>query len=257
MDDFFGSEETAEAPAEAVEATEPTQESVETAETAETETSEETSETAEGEEPSPAEAEETSEETITRLEKQVKDTQNWATKQNQSYTQKLSQIEQGQQVIQQKLDGTYVEPTAPGPQETAQLERVNTSMAAAVDKFGSKEIFDKIEREGSPVRELIANDPQAANRIMSSPLPYVEAMNVLAEREVMGKYGGNSITEMIDNAKTAERESLREELTASITKDIMDKMDSAAGQPGSLRDVKSSPGTTPKAAETDFFAAEY
>lgn len=251
-DDFFG-DEAAES-----EVTEQVTESAEVAETPEATETDEAAETAEGAEDSPTEGEEPSPEEdykakFEAVNKQYEDTRNYATRVNQE----LTDIKRGQDVIQQKLDGTYVEPTDPAPQEVAQLERVKTSMAAAIDKHGSKEIFDKIEREGSPVRELIQSDPRAAARIMSAPLPYVEAMNVLAERETLSQYGGNSVTEVIENVKKSERESLREELTASITKEIMEKLDKADSQTGSLRDVNAGPATQTTTTDADFFAPEY
>ena len=147
-----------------------------------------------------------------RLEKQLKDTRNYATRVNQENLQ---------------LKKEYgVETELSIEQETAQKEsqiafdnRERASYQIAVDKYGEDYISENIYGEDGLFLKLVKDDPATYSRVFNSDLPVIEAVQVVKEVKFFEKYGRD-----LDKISDKIRAEIEPVLRKEITKELQDKL---------------------------------
>ena len=134
--------------------------------------------------------------TIANAEKRVKDTQKWGNEERQARLvaeQKAQALEAQLRRIEQKLDGTYQEPTAPSvEQASADADtkgRIRASHRAAVRQYGEEFVMSTVWATDSPYQELQSKSPALRARVMEADDPVLEAIAVVKEQQDAQKYG--------------------------------------------------------------------
>jgi hypothetical protein len=126
---------------------------------------------------------------LATLNKRLKDTRDWATK----VQQKNEQLEARLKVAEAKLDGSYIEPSGPSPEQQAELdrywERVKVDSKVMAEAYGEDTLQERIFGEGSPYRALEQADPLITERLKRAERPVLEAWKILEKYEFEQKYG--------------------------------------------------------------------
>lgn len=169
--------------------------------------------------------EQTVEETLKKLEDRIKHTRDEFTKEREARVtmeRKLQAAQNELTVANQKLAGTYVEPSLED-REKAALEglktRVDLSTELAIEKFGQERVTADVLAQDSVYRQLENSYPEIGARVAAARFPVVEAIKVVEEYKFFDKYGRdpNAIREKI---AAEEREKVLAELKADAkTKD--------------------------------------
>ena len=133
---------------------------------------------------------------LNTLQKQLKDTRDYATKVNQkniemerSHAALLKEVE----TLKAKMDGTYIEPTpVPHEQQSAIdkfLARIDVDNAVMMEQYGQDVIQKLIWDPDSPYQQLEISDPSIKARIHNAKRPVQEAYNIVQEHLFFEKYG--------------------------------------------------------------------
>lgn len=192
---------------------------------------------------------------LSGVEKQLKDTRDYATRVNQQNLKlesDLGALRQQMETLAKKMDGTYEEPKTPSSdevrRETSLVTRVNVSMDAAIEHYGQEEVARLITGESAPWKEL-EKDPAVNARVFASRLPVFEAIKVVQEHEARQKYGGDLST-MQKTIKEEMTKELRESIRAELLKELRGKGDEEvkglSGVPSGGRTEAKTGATTPE-----------
>jgi hypothetical protein len=134
-----------------------------------------------------------------KTEKRLKDAQTWGNEEHKARldAERKNADLQAQLVrIEQKLDGTYVETTAPSPEQVAydaeMRGKLRASHRAAAKKHGEEYVMQTVWNPDSPYMKLQAANPHIGQRVLASDDPVQEALDVLQEEEDARKYGRTS-----------------------------------------------------------------
>jgi hypothetical protein len=123
------------------------------------------------------------------LNKRLKDTRDYATR----VDQENKGLKERLKVLEAKIDGTYIEPTGPSPEQQAELERywerVKVDSKVLAEAYGEETLQARIFAEGSPYRELEQADPLITERLKRAERPVLEAWKILDKYEFEQKYG--------------------------------------------------------------------
>lgn len=179
---------------------------------------------------------------IPTLEKRLKDTRDAFTKSNQEKAELKRQLNaQAEQikVLTERMDGTYVAPTALPPDQQSFIDkfmgRIEVDRAILEEEYTPDVIQKLLFDADSPYQQIEIADPSVRQRIQNAKRPVQEAMKVLKEREFYAKYGNDP--DRIREALLAEE---RESLTAEIRKELKGKpiesVHSVSGMNGASRD---------------------
>lgn len=184
---------------------------------------------------------------IATLNKQLKDTRDYATKVNQtnkdlqkSHRELLEELK----TIKSKLDGTYMEaPPIPQEQLTALEQfkaRVKVDNAVMIEQYGAEQIQKLIWDADGPYQQLEIMDPSLKMRVTNADRPVQEAWKVVQEHQFFEKYGRDPLK--IKDAIIAEA---REELIAELKQELKGKpiesVNSLSGINGAPREVQRQP----------------
>lgn len=95
--------------------------------------------------------------------------------------------------MQEKIDGTYEEPVQPTPEQVREQAdfagRAQASRTIAIDRYGEDVVLAALNGEDSAIEKVRKAKPWVDGRILSSPLPAMEAMKVLAQETFEEHYG--------------------------------------------------------------------
>lgn len=124
------------------------------------------------------------------------------------------------QRVEQKLDGTYQDPT-PQDQQKEQdqkfyedfTRRAEMSREQAVELYGEEKVVDLIDKQDSPFKAIAAKKPYYAQRVIWSEHPNVEAIKIVEEEAVLELFGRTP-----DAARAKAKELVREELFQEFQK---------------------------------------
>jgi hypothetical protein len=126
---------------------------------------------------------------ITNLEKRLKDTRDYATRvesDNRSLKERLK-------VLEAKIDGTYVEPIGPSPDQLEEqrrwMERATTDRQAMYDQYGEETVNARLFHPDSQYQKLEQSDPLITERLKRANRPVLEAWKILEKHEFEEKYG--------------------------------------------------------------------
>ncbi len=162
---------------------------------------------------------------IPTLEKRLKDTRDAFTKSNQKNVElerKLAEQSQQIKVLTERMDGTYVAPTALPPDQQSYIDkfmgRVDVDRAIMEEEYTPEVIQKMLFDPDSPYQQIEISDPAIKQRVMNAKRPVQEAMKVLKEREFYAKYGNDP--DKIREALLAEE---RDKLVAEIRKEVKGK----------------------------------
>lgn len=129
-------------------------------------------------------------------EKRLKDTQKWGNEEHKARLEaerKAALLETQLKRIEAKLDGTYVEPTAPSTEQIATdadvRGRIRASHHAAVRQYGEAFVMATVWNHDSPYQELQGKSPALRARVMEADDPVLEAIAVVKEHQDAEKYG--------------------------------------------------------------------
>lgn len=168
--------------------------------------------------------------------KRFKDTREWANNQNQERTK----LEKAVEILTKKIDGTYVEgeeEVGPSPEEIgADADyhgRLKASTKAVIERYGEKEVHDKLFADDSPF-QVLSQDPTIYARVQNSEAPALEAMNVVKEDAFFSKYGHD-----IDEIESNMIKKLEPEITARLKKELKEKLKLQKEQPKGLTGLNS------------------
>lgn len=167
--------------------------------------------------------------------KRYADTQAWRSREKQDYDRQF-------EILNKKLDGTYDpatdQPKAPAPQEIAvqaeRFGRVASSLGAAYELYGGKENVDKAMIE---FNRLYDNNTAVQTRILSSPLPVVEAMKVMEEAKVFSKLGSDP-RKWEENLRKQILEAEEARITEKVSKELMARVSKKETVAPSLTEVR-------------------
>lgn len=130
------------------------------------------------------------------LEKRLKDTRDYATRvqqQNKELESKLAAMTKQLEVLNAKIDGTYVEPVGPSPEQLEEqrrwMERANTDRQAMYDQYGEATVNERLFNPDAPYLKLEQSDPLIMERLKRSSRPVLEAWKILERHEFETKYG--------------------------------------------------------------------
>lgn len=130
------------------------------------------------------------------VEKRLKDTQKWGNEEHKARLdaeRKAVALEVQLKRIEEKLDGTYEEPSGPTSEQlTADADikgRIRASHRAAVRSYGEPFVMETVWNADSPYQELQAKDPRIKARVMEADDPVMEAIAVVKEYQDGVKYG--------------------------------------------------------------------
>lgn len=214
--EFLESGSTEEAEASSPESVEGEEDAVEASESEEategdeaTPESEESSEWDVDDNPWKAKAEE--------MERRYVETRDWTTRVNQE----LSEIKKQNEIVERKIDGTYIEDEA-GPEPTqaemieqqAQQARVSASIMAANHMYGEEQVKSTLFEDDAPFRQF-DNDPVVQGRVLAAEAPAIEAMRFMAEHEFFEKYGREPDA-IIEKIRSEVQEELETELNSKV-----------------------------------------
>lgn len=188
---------------------------------------------------------------LSGVEKQLKDTRDYATRVNQQNVElgrQMTAMQQQLDILGKKLEGTYEEPKAPSAEEVRRqsslVARVDASMAAAIEQFGQAEVEALITGAEAPWKEL-EKDPAINARVFASRLPVVEAMKVVKEQQTKAKYGGD-LSKMKEVLTEELRESIRAELLKELRGNGAEEVKGLGGVPSGGRTEVKKGETTPE-----------
>jgi hypothetical protein len=155
-------------------------------------------------------------------EKRLKDTQKWGNEEHKARLdaeRKAAHLEAQLARIEAKLDGTYVEPTAPSAEQiTADADatgRIRASHKAAVRQYGQQFVMETVWDKDSPYQEL-QRDPRIKARVMEADDPVLEAIAVVKEHQDGLKYG-RTPEEIRKNIEAELAPKLKRELLEGLT----------------------------------------
>jgi hypothetical protein len=107
--------------------------------------------------------------------------------------EQLSRALEAVQTLQQKIDGTYEEPVQPTPEQVREQAdfagRAQASRTIAIDRYGEEAVLAALNGDDSAIEKVRKAKPWVDGRILSSPLPAMEAMKVLAQETFEEHYG--------------------------------------------------------------------
>lgn len=177
---------------------------------------------------------------IAKREKAARD---WATQINQRYINQQRELE----IINKKLDGTY-DPTVDepkiDPQQVLSHARtqgaVQASIAAVTEKLGEEKTKAELDR----FNQLFDDNDLIQKRVLNSPSPMAEAMQVLAEYDVTQKYGSRDVKVLIEKIKAEAVVELREQIRKEEHQKILDGIAMKNKTPNGNRDMRRADGDT-------------
>lgn len=124
------------------------------------------------------------------------------------------------QRVEQKLDGTYQDPTPQDQQKAKDEEflkdftrRAEMSREQAVELYGEDKVIDLIDKDQSPYKVLAAKKPYLAQRVIYADHPNIEAIKIVEEEAVLDTFGRT-----LESAKAKAKELVREELFEEFQK---------------------------------------
>lgn len=185
----------------------------------------------------------------TELEKQLKSQSDANRRLGQQLSEKSDQLDRALEAVkmlQAKIEGTYEEPAQPTPEQIkAQADfsgREVASARMAVERYGADAVKAAIYTEKgvkSKIEELKAEKPWIANRIFTSELPAMEAMQILEEEKWFSTYGTDPskwLEKIEAELKPKHLDEFRKQIAVTET-----------GKPGpTVSDVRGAGGTTEK-----------
>lgn len=159
------------------------------------------------------------------IQKQLKDTRDYATKVNKdfkelqrSHTSLLAEVQEQKA----RLDGTYVEKQAIPPEQKEAADkfvaRVEVDNQVMIDQYGADVIQKLIWDTDGPYQQLEIMDPALKMRVTNAKRPIAEAMKIVEEHQFFEKYGRDP--SKIKEAIIAEE---RDVLVAEIRKELKGK----------------------------------
>lgn len=164
-------------------------------------------------------------------EKRLKDAQTWGNEEHKARLRaerEKADLQVQLKRIEAKLDGTYVEPTAPSSDQLtydAEMRgKLRASHRAAVRKHGEEHVMQQVWNPDSPYMKLQAANPRIGQRVLDSDDPVQEALDVLLEEEDAKKYGRTS-----EEMKKKIEEELKPKLTQEITQHILEGLKAKPG----------------------------
>lgn len=164
-------------------------------------------------------------------EKRLKDAQTWGNEEHKARLKaerETADIKAHLARLEAKLDGTYVEPTAPSSDQLtfdAEMRgKLRASHRAAVRKHGEEHVMQQVWNPDSPYMKLQAANPRIGQRVLDSDDPVQEALDVLLEEEDAKKYGRTS-----EEMKKKIEEELKPKLTQEITQHILEGLKAKPG----------------------------
>lgn len=176
------------------------------------------------------------------LEKQVRDTRNWATQVNQEKVELQRQLE----IINKKLDGTYdpeKDIPAPPPVEaitTAAVikDRAQSSLESAVE-WATKNGKDRewVEKQIEHFDSTLGLDPLVQLRVLKSRSPIMEAFSIMQEEAAKRKWG-NNLGEMERNIRADEAKKFETKLEEMVSKRIEERLKNLDKQPTGIREAR-------------------
>ncbi len=161
-----------------------------------------------------------------KTEKRLKDTQAWGNEEHKARLaaeQRAADLAAQLKRIEQKLDGTYEEPTHPSTEQVATdadtKGRIRASHNAAVRQYGKAFVMETVWNPDSPYQEL-QQDPRIRARVMEAEDPVLEAIAVVKEHRDGQKYG-----------RTPEeiRKKMEEELAPKLKQEILEGLKTKPG----------------------------
>lgn len=174
---------------------------------------------------------------IATLEKRLKDTRDFATRTKQEN----DALKERLKVLEAKMDGTYVEPPSPSPDQLEEhklwQERVKIDNAHMIDQYGEEEVQKRIWDPQSPYMQLEKSDPLIAERMRRATRPVEEAWKIVERYEFEQKYGTEP--DAIKSAIIAEyKQQLEQELAAErkgVNRTTIDSVSTLSGLGGVAR----------------------
>lgn len=160
-------------------------------------------------------------------EKRLKDAQTWGNEEHKARLdaeRKADALESQLKRIEQKLDGTYQEPTAPSMEKLVAdadtTGRIKASHRAAVRQYGEAFVMETVWDKAGPYQELQERDPRIRARVMEADDPVLEAIAVVKESQDAQKYG-RTPEEM--------RKKIEEELAPKLKQEILEGLKTKPG----------------------------
>lgn len=182
--------------------------------------------------------------TIEVLEKRLKDTRDYATKEAQKSKEllkKQADLEKRLADAEARLSGTYVENPPIPPEQIAAVEgfkaRVAVDNQIMIEQYGAETIQKMIWDTDSPYQQLEIMDPAVKARVTNATRPVAEAMKILKEREFYEKYG-NDPDKIKDAILAEEREKLVAEVRAELKGKPIETVNSLSGATAAPREVQ-------------------
>lgn len=184
---------------------------------------------------------------IATLNKQLKDTRDYATKvnkDNQELKKSYSALSEEMKVLRAKLEGTYVEPPPVPIDQLTEIERfkarVEADNAAMIEQFGAETIQKLIWDADGPYQQMEIMDPSLKQRVTNAKRPVQEAYRIVQERQFFEKYGNDPLK--IKDAIIAEaREELIAEVKTKLKGQPIETINSLSGVNGAPREVQRTP----------------
>lgn len=182
--------------------------------------------------------------TIETLEKRLKDTRDYATKEAQrskELQKKQIDLEKRLADAEARLSGTYVEHPPIPPEQIAAVEgfkaRVAVDNQVMIEQYGADTIQKMIWDTDSPYQQLEIMDPAVKARVTNATRPIAEAMKILKEREFYEKYG-NDPDKIKEAILAEERAKLIAEIQTELKGKPIESVNSLSGANVASREVQ-------------------
>jgi hypothetical protein len=144
-------------------------------------------------------------------------------------------------VLNAKLDGTYVEPDKPTPEQEKQFAglqaKVKASKALAYKEHGQETVDAQVFADEAPYKKLEQAHPWMLARCLHSEHPIQEALSILKEQEVFDTLGRD-----IETIRKKIEDELRPKLTKEILKQAKDGTIQTGKEVPGLGQVRSAGG---------------
>lgn len=165
------------------------------------------------------------------IESRLKGMEKWAHRLSQENARLREEV--------QKLTAPadYTEPTKEEIAESARFKALEEqSLARATKEFGEEYVQGQIFAEDSPYRQIVNEHPWVRQRVLNSPDPIYEALEVIREHEFFENYGRDPET-----IKTK----LKEELIAELKKAREKQPPPTGSRPPALTESRVNGGQAP------------
>lgn len=173
--------------------------------------------------------------------KRYSNTATYATTVNQTNVELNKKLD----VINKKLDGTYVEgEDTPSPEEVQAgadyKAKLTASTKLAYKEFGQEEVEKMLYRPDSPF-QVLNRDPAIFFRVKNAEMPALEAIQVVKEAGFFKKYG-RDMDKIPDKIKAEMEPALRQQ----IKKEFQEKLKQKKDLTGGLGDLKNEGQPSPE-----------